>query len=60
MTADLQSSGISPAFIETLLIMVRIGEISEASSLSTIGLMLSGPAALCGFKFFNNFPHQCL
>jgi hypothetical protein len=31
-----------------------MGEISEASSLSTIGLMLSGPAALCGFRFCNN------
>jgi hypothetical protein len=26
--------------------------------LSTIGLMLSGPAALCGFRFFNNFSTQ--
>jgi hypothetical protein len=34
--------------------MVRIGAISGASSFRIFGRMLSGPAALLGFNFYNS------
>ena len=49
-----QSEGTSPVSIEVLKINVRIGSISIANYLRIIGLILSGPPALCGFKFCSN------
>ena len=53
--AVLQSLGISSVSSDFLNIMARIGAISGANSLSTFGLMLSGPAALFGLSFPSNF-----
>ena len=50
MLANLQSGGISPVFLN---MMVKMGAISGA--LSTLGGMLSGPAALLGFNVCSNF-----
>ena len=44
--------GTSPVSSEVLKIKVRIGAICTASCFINIGLILSGPPALCGFKFF--------
>ena len=49
------SEGTTPVSSDVLKIMVRIGAISIASCLNRIiGLILSGHAALCGFKFCSN------
>ena len=34
--------------------ILRIGAIVGESSLSTFGRIASGPAALCGFRFFSS------
>ena len=44
----------SPVSSEALKIKVRIGAISIASCFRIIGLILSGPPALCGFQFCSN------
>ena len=49
-----QSEGTSPVSSEVLKIKVMIGAISIASCFRIIGLILSGPPALCGFKFCSN------
>ena len=49
-----QSEGTSPVSREALQIKVRIGAISIASCFRIFGLILSGPPALCGFKFCSN------
>ena len=46
MFADFHTDGISPVSYEWVKIVVKIGAMSSASSLSTLGEMLSGPAAL--------------
>jgi hypothetical protein len=43
--------GTTPDSRDISKIIVKIGAISVASSLSTLGLISSGPAALFGFKF---------
>jgi hypothetical protein len=53
--AVLQSLGISSVSSDFFNIMVRISAISGARSLSTFGLMLSGPDALYGLSFPSNF-----
>ena len=44
-------SSESPVYSEVLKIKVRIGAIYIPSCCRIIGLILSGPPALCGFKF---------
>jgi hypothetical protein len=53
--AVLQSLGVSSVSSDFLNSMARIGAIAGASSLSTFGLMLSGPAALFGLSFPSDF-----
>ena len=53
--ADLQSSGTVPVSMEVRNSNVRIGATSSASSLSTLGEILSGPQALLGFNPFRSF-----
>ena len=48
------SEGTSPVSSDVLKIMVRTGAISIGSCFRIIGLILSGHAALCGFKFCSN------
>ena len=48
------SEGTTPVSSDVLKIMARIGAISLASCYRIIGLILSGHAALCGFKFCSN------
>ena len=55
MFAFFQSSGIFLCLNEALNNKVIIGVIFSAKFFCTTGLMLSGPAALFGFNFFNNF-----
>ena len=49
-----QSEGTSPVFNDLLNIVVRIGAIWGASCLSRAGFRLSGPAALCGLRFWSS------
>ena len=51
MLACFNSDGILAQLSDFLKIIKRIGEINSLSILLGI---LSGPAALCGFRFFNN------
>ena len=54
MLARFQSDGIFPQLSDFLIIIKRIGEIISLHSLSILLGILSGPAALCGFRFFNS------
>ena len=54
MLACFQSDGIFPQLSDFLKIIKRIGEIKSLHSLSILLGILSGPAALCGFRFFNS------
>ena len=52
MLACFNSDGILPQLSDFLKIIKRIGEINSLHSLSILLGILSGPAALCGFRFF--------
>ena len=54
MLARFQSDGIFPQLSDFLIIIKRIGEINSLHSLSILLGILSGPAALCGFRFCNS------
>ena len=54
MLACFHSDGILPQLSDFLKIIKRIGEINSLHSLSILLGILSGPAALCGFRFFSN------
>ena len=54
MLAGFHSDVILPQLSDFLKIIKRIGEINSLHSLSILLGILSGPAALCGFRFFNN------
>ena len=54
MLACFQSDGIFPQLSDFLKIIKRIGEINSLHSLSILLGILSGPAALCYFRFFNS------
>ena len=54
MLACFHSDGIVPQLSDFLKIIKRIGEINSLHSLSILLGILSGPAALCGFRFFSN------
>ena len=54
MLACFHSDGILPQLSVFLKIIRRIGEINSLHSFSILLGILSGPAALCGLKLFNN------
>ena len=54
MLACFQSDGILPQLSDFLKIIKRIGEINSLHSLSILLGILSGPAALCGFRICNS------
>ena len=51
MLASFQSSGTWPVDSEVLNIISKMGDILRLSSFKTVGVIESGPAALCGFRF---------
>ena len=55
MLASFQSSGTWTVDSEVLNIIYKMGEISRLSSFKTVGVIESGPAALCGFRFERSF-----
>ena len=54
MLACFHSDGILPQLSDFLKIIRRIGEINSLHSFSILLGNLSGPAALCGLRLFNN------
>ena len=55
MLACFHSDGILPQLSDFLKMIRRIGEITSLHSFSILLGILSGPAALCGFRLFSNF-----
>ena len=55
MLASFQSSGTWPVDSEVLNIISKMGEILRLSSIKTVGVIESGLAALCGFRFERSF-----
>ena len=56
MLACFHSDGILPQLSDFLKMIRRIGEITSLHSFSILLGIVSGPAALCGFRlFFSNF-----
>ena len=53
--ACFQSAGTLPSLSDLQKILVRGSATVSASSLRTLGLMLSGPDAFPGFNFFRSF-----
>ena len=54
MLACFQSDGIFPQLSDFLTIIKRIGEINSLHYVSILLGIVSGPAALCGFRCFNS------
>ena len=54
MLACFHSDGILPQLSDFLKMIRRIGEINSLHSFSILLGILSGPAALCGFRLFSN------
>ena len=52
MLACFHSDGILPQLRDLLKIIQMVGEINSLHSLSILLGILSGPATLCGFRFF--------
>ena len=55
MLACFHSDGILPQLSDFLKMIRRIGEITSLHSFSILLGILSGLAALCGFRLFSNF-----
>ena len=54
MLACFHSDGILPQLSDFLKMIRRIGEITSLHSFNILLGILSGPAALCGFRLFSN------
>ena len=54
MLACFHSDGILPQLSDFLKMIRRIGEINSLHSFSILLGIVSGPAALCGFRLFSN------